>query len=151
MVGTNDKYVFQGVHMLLNMSSSEELGMKLQPWQEGEKHLNKLCFIGRNLDRASLIEGLQTCIFDGKYPEPGEPPKTRLRFAVGNTVLVNVGDWKQGVVIALWYREPLWPTGHYVPYQVALQDGTAIWAPRDNDKFIRECKKKTAVKSKKNK
>ena len=31
-------------------------------------------------DRKSLIEGVQSCIFDGKFPEPGTPPTKSLRF-----------------------------------------------------------------------
>ena len=139
--GSDDRYVFQGVHMLLDMGSSTQLGMKLPPWGADEKRVNKLCFIGRNLNRAELAEALQECIFDGKFPEPGPVPTTKLRFPVGTQVLVNIGDWVPGLVAAHWYREDLWPTGKYVPYQIALVGGsTLVWAPRDTDAFVRKIK-----------
>lgn len=139
--GSDDKFVFQGVHMILEMGSSSELGMKLPPWKPDEKRVNKLCFIGRNLDRAQLTADLQKCIFDGKFPEPGPVPTDKLRFPVGTKVRVNVGDWMIGTIVAHWYREPLWPTGKYVPYQIAInmgQEEHLVWAPRDTNAFVRK-------------
>ena len=43
------RHVFQGVHMLLQFSSSAD-GVGC-PWKEGEKRTNKIVFIGKNLDR----------------------------------------------------------------------------------------------------
>lgn len=149
MMGTNKRYVFQGVHMMMNMGTSDHLGLNLKPWGEGEKKMNKLCFIGRNLDKKAITEGLQECVFNGKLPDPGEPPKTKLRFDIGTKVVVNVGQWIPGVVVAHWYREPLWETGRYAPYQVALmpvseeeaeEDLRLVWAPRDVNAFIRKLK-----------
>jgi len=139
MLGTDERYVFQGVHMMLMMrgSQSQEKGtVPLPDWGKGEKKMNKLCFIGKNLDRNAITEGLKACIFDGKIPEPGVPPKTQLRFKAGDKVRVNVGEWVSGTVVKQWYREQLWETGKFVPYQVEISDGL-IWAPRDSDKFIR--------------
>jgi G3E family GTPase len=140
--GSDDKFVFQGVHMILDMGSSTQLGMKLPPWGADEKRVNKLCFIGRNLNRTQLVEGLQECIFDGKFPEPGPVPTSKLRFSIGTKVRVNVGSWVPGVIVAHWYREPLWPTGKYVPYQISLigEEDTLVWAPRDTDTFVRKLK-----------
>ena len=45
--GTNDKYAFQGVHMLIDMDAIGE-------WKEGETKNCKLVFIGRNLDKMDL-------------------------------------------------------------------------------------------------
>ncbi len=59
VLNTDDKFVFQGVHMLCNMASSSELGMKLPPWEQGEARVSKFCFIGRNLNREELLAGLQ--------------------------------------------------------------------------------------------
>eukprot|EP00198_Chlamydomonas_reinhardtii_P011338 XP_001700675.1 predicted protein [Chlamydomonas reinhardtii] len=58
--GSDDKHVFQGVHMLLQFSSSAE-GVG-RPWREGEKRLSKVVFIGKNLNRKELLEGLQSCL-----------------------------------------------------------------------------------------
>jgi G3E family GTPase len=55
--------VFQGVHMLLQFSSSAE-GVG-QPWQPDEKRVCKLVFIGRNLDRKELNEGFAACLAAG--------------------------------------------------------------------------------------
>ena len=129
---SDDRYVFQGVHMLLTMKGGE-----LPKWKAGEKRLNKMCFIGRNLDRKEIVDGLTKCLFNGKYPEPGVTPTESLRFAVGTKVKANAGGWVGGTVMAQWYREPLWETGKFVPYQIELVDGGLIWAPKDTNKFVR--------------
>ncbi|GLC69806.1 hypothetical protein PLESTF_000882500 [Pleodorina starrii] len=66
--GSDDKHVFQGVHMLLQFSSSAE-GVG-RPWKEGEKRLSKVVFIGKNLKREELLEGLMSCL--AKSDEPPE-------------------------------------------------------------------------------
>jgi G3E family GTPase len=53
--GMDDRYVFQGVHMLLD-------GRPQGPWPEGEARRNRLVFIGRNLDRASLEASFRACL-----------------------------------------------------------------------------------------
>ena len=54
------RWVFQGVHMLLQFScSSEGAG---RPWQPEEKRVNKIVFIGKNLKRAELLESLNSCL-----------------------------------------------------------------------------------------
>ncbi|MEM8923847.1 MAG: GTP-binding protein [Actinomycetota bacterium] len=55
VAGWEERYVFQGVHMLLD-------GRALGPWRDGEKRGNRLVFIGRNLDRASLEAGFRSCL-----------------------------------------------------------------------------------------
>ena len=52
--------MFQGVHDLLTVASSEE-GVG-RPWLADEKRENKLVFIGKNLDRAQLEADFQTCL-----------------------------------------------------------------------------------------
>jgi G3E family GTPase len=52
--GNNDRYVFQGVHMLFD-------GQTGRPWSPGETRESQLVFIGRELDRRELTEGLQSC------------------------------------------------------------------------------------------
>lgn len=51
---SNDRYVFQGVHMLFD-------GRTDRTWREGERS-NSLIFIGRNLDREALNEGFSACL-----------------------------------------------------------------------------------------
>jgi len=54
MAGVDEKYVFQGVHMLFT-------GEALGPWGE-EKRVNRLIFIGKNLDKASLESSFAACL-----------------------------------------------------------------------------------------
>ena len=54
VAGDPDRYVFQGVHMLLDSTPD-------RPWGPDEPRTNKLVFIGRNLDRDALASGLAAC------------------------------------------------------------------------------------------
>jgi G3E family GTPase len=49
-----NRFVFQGVHMLFDCDSGE-------PWKD-EPRLNRLVFIGRNLDREELVNGFTSCL-----------------------------------------------------------------------------------------
>jgi len=60
IAGSNARFVFQGVHMLMSISSSDE-GVG-RPWKEGEPRTNKLIFIGRDLDRATISAKFQECL-----------------------------------------------------------------------------------------
>ena len=62
-----------------------------------------------------------------------------LRFTVGERVRCRVSqsEWAPGCIAQLWYREPDWPEGRLVPYQVELDDGRLIFAPLDKDELIR--------------
>jgi len=58
--GSDARYIFQGVHMLMGISSSADgVGRN---WKEDEVRNNRLIFIGRNLDRAELEAGFGKCI-----------------------------------------------------------------------------------------
>ena len=50
-----NRFVFQGVHMLFD-------GQDGRPWASDESRHNQLVFIGRNLDRQMLSEGLSACL-----------------------------------------------------------------------------------------
>ena len=52
--GWDQRFVFQGVHMLFD-------GRPEQPWGNEKRH-SKMVFIGRNLDRAALEEGFRACL-----------------------------------------------------------------------------------------
>ena len=52
--GDKDRYVVQGVHMILEGDSQ-------RPWKEGEKHESRLVFIGRKLDAEKLKAGFENC------------------------------------------------------------------------------------------
>ncbi|KAI8150131.1 cobalamin synthesis protein/P47K family protein [Fennellomyces sp. T-0311] len=53
--GEEDRYVFQGVHMIFD-------GQQDRAWREGEDRTNKLVFIGKNLKREALVESFKQCI-----------------------------------------------------------------------------------------
>ena len=55
MKGCDEKYVYQGVHMLFT-------GETLEPWGKGEPRVNRLIFIGKNLDKESLAKSFESCI-----------------------------------------------------------------------------------------
>jgi len=52
--GDPKRHVFQGVHMQLDSEASK-------PWGK-DPRVNKLVFIGRDLDRAALMEGFRKCL-----------------------------------------------------------------------------------------
>jgi G3E family GTPase len=53
--GEPRRYVFHGVHMVFD-------GQLERPWNADAPRLNKLVFIGRNLDRNELEAGFESCI-----------------------------------------------------------------------------------------
>ncbi len=112
--GMDQKFVFQGVHMLFGGSFSEEIGL----WKEDEKRECRFVFIGRNLDHEELEKGLMDC----KAEE--------LRFSEGDVVYANVGDFAKGIILKCWDQ------GN--PYRVEIQDKekTNVWVPIDNNDFI---------------
>ncbi|WP_273723592.1 GTP-binding protein [Bartonella sp. AU18XJBT] len=50
----DDRYVIQGIHMLLE-------GQHQRPWREDEKRESRLVFIGRSLDAEKLKTGFENC------------------------------------------------------------------------------------------
>ncbi|MFO0435236.1 MAG: GTP-binding protein [Sphingobacteriaceae bacterium] len=55
IAGNNERFVFQGVHMLFDAKADRE-------WHPGEKRRNQIIFIGKNLNREELIAGYKRCI-----------------------------------------------------------------------------------------
>ncbi|CAH9080711.1 unnamed protein product [Cuscuta europaea] len=53
--GSEQRYVFQGVHSVLD-------GCPGKSWDPEEKRINKLVFIGRNLDETALRKGFKGCL-----------------------------------------------------------------------------------------
>ncbi|XP_019439209.1 PREDICTED: uncharacterized protein LOC109344941 [Lupinus angustifolius] len=53
--GSDQRYVFQGVHSMLD-------GCPGKTWEPQEKRINKLVFIGRNLDEVALRKGFKGCL-----------------------------------------------------------------------------------------
>jgi len=54
IAGQSERFIFQGVHMLFD-------GRPDRLWGE-EKRSNQMIFIGRNLNRAELVEGFNSCL-----------------------------------------------------------------------------------------
>lgn len=113
--GMDEKYVFQGVHMLFGGKFSEEIGL----WKDGEKRECRFVFIGRDLDHGALESGLMECLAED------------LRFNVGDTVYANIGEFTEGKILKCWDQ------GN--PYRVEIQNDekSNVWVPIDNDEFVR--------------
>jgi hypothetical protein len=108
------KFVFQGVHMLFSGGFSDEVAK----WKKDEKRECRFVFIGRNLDKKALNKGFMDC-----------KAADKLRFKVGDLVQANVGEWSNAKIIATW------DDGN--PYRIELEDGTNVWGPIDDDRFVR--------------
>ena len=113
--GMDEKFVFQGVHMLFSGDYSKEIGL----WKEGETRECRFVFIGRDLDHKALQDGLMECIAE------------ELRFKVGDTVYANVGEFTEGKILKCWDQ------GN--PYRVEIQNErkSNVWVPIDSDQFVR--------------
>jgi len=58
IAGEDNRFVFQGVHMLFE-------GTRDRPWKPNETRKNELVFIGRNLNEAQLKADFQECFIEG--------------------------------------------------------------------------------------
>ena len=114
--GMDQKYVFQGVHMLFNGAYTEEIGL----WKEGEDRECRFVFIGRDLDHDALQEGLMNCKAE------------KLRFMRGDIVYANIGEFTRGKILKCWDE------GN--PYRVEIQnkEKTNVWVPIDSDTYVRK-------------
>jgi G3E family GTPase len=50
-----DRFVFQGVHMILD-------GDHQRPWKDGEERLSRIVFIGRDLPEEKIRTGFESCV-----------------------------------------------------------------------------------------
>ena len=113
--GVQEKYVFQGVHMLFGGDFSREIGL----WKDNEVRECRFVFIGRDLDHEALKQGLMDCRAE------------ELRFNVGDTVYANIGRFTEGRILKTWDE------GN--PYRVEIQNDekSNVWVPIDNDDYVR--------------
>lgn len=108
--GREQKFVFQGVHMLFGGDFAAE-------WGDAERK-SCFCFIGKNLDKMGIEENFRKCI--------AKP----LRYKVGDRVEANVSQgFSAGRVIKLWDEGNA--------YRIRLDFGVEVWAPIDDDRFCR--------------
>jgi G3E family GTPase len=112
--GMNAKFIFQGVGMLFSGGFSDI------DWAEDETRECRFVFIGRNLDKQELMDGVLACEFKGE-----------LRFKPGDKIFANVGTWTPGTILKQW------DDGN--PYRIELEDGkkTNVWGPMDDDMFVK--------------
>jgi G3E family GTPase len=66
--GDADQFVFQGVHMLFE-------GRPGRRWGDDEERVNRLVFIGKDLDQEKIVSGFKACISaeNGKSSGPVDP------------------------------------------------------------------------------
>lgn len=62
---------------------------------------------------------------------------SELRFSIGTQVYCLVDEWRPGRITRLWYRESDWPRDRVAPYQILLDAGGYIYAPKDTDAYIK--------------
>ena len=113
--GMDQKFVFQGVHMLFGGGFSSEVA----PWKDEEARECRFVFIGRDLDHEALQSGLMECRAE------------ELRFNVGDKVYANIGEFTEGRILKCWDE------GN--PYRVEIQDEekSNVWVPIDSDDYVR--------------
>lgn len=109
--GMDKRFVFQGVHMMFDGDFTE-------PWEKNETRESRFIFIGKNLNKKGLEQGFLSC-------KAGE-----LRFNVGDSVFANTDiGYRRGSVVNVWDEGNA--------YRVSLEDDTEVWAPIDDDTYIR--------------
>jgi len=129
IANSDQKFVYQAVHMIFNGNFDEA-------WGKDETRESKLVFIGKNLDHAALKEAFAKCAMTDDLKQK---KMKQLRFAVGDAIECNTGaGWQKGEVVRLMYRDEFMPPGMIAPYQVKLADGGLIYAPEDQDQLIRK-------------
>jgi G3E family GTPase len=115
--GKPTKYVFQGVGMTFTG------GFSTKEWESDETRESRFVFIGKNLDHDMYRSGFTACRVDAP-----------LRFAVGDLVEVNIGEYVTGTVLRQW------DDGN--AYRVEIEDEFGyidnVWAPIDIDTYIRQ-------------
>ncbi|CAD7933474.1 unnamed protein product [Amoebophrya sp. A25] len=115
-----EKFVFQGVHMLMAAGFSREKDLL---WKEGETRECRLVFIGRLTaeDKAMLTEKVMDC-----------KAEVDLRFKIGDKVQAKTGrnQWETGTIIKIWDQ------GN--PYRIQIDgSGKNVWGPEDRDICVR--------------
>ena len=126
------RFMFQAVHMIFNGDFDE-------PWGKDETRESRFVFIGKNLDHAELKAGFDKCVLT---PELAAKKLAELRFKVGDPVECNTSKgWVPGKIAAQMFRDDFMSPGMVAPYQIEIADGVMIWAPDDDDDFIRAGKR----------
>uniref|UniRef100_A0A7S4ELR4 CobW C-terminal domain-containing protein n=1 Tax=Pseudo-nitzschia australis TaxID=44445 RepID=A0A7S4ELR4_9STRA len=112
----NEKFVFQGVGMIFSG------GFDSSEWKEPEEEReSRFVFIGKNLNHEFLRDGFMACRVTEK-----------LRFAIGDVVEANVGDFAKGKVVKHWDE------GNAYRIELDNDQKVNVWAPIDIDVYVRK-------------
>lgn len=127
---SEEKYVYQAVHMLFN-------GTFTEPWAVDESRTSKFTFIGKNLDHEALRAGIMECL---ATPDQQMKRLKALRFSIGDRVECKTGqrEWSKGTIVQRMFRDEDFPPGEVSPYRVELDDECGfVLAPADEEELIR--------------
>ena len=87
-----DQFVFQGVHMLFE-------GRPGRSWAETEERINRLVFIGRNLNKDKITQGFMSCITtDGEYASADDVDPYGKKQEVSKFTLDQIRYWVQTIL-----------------------------------------------------
>jgi G3E family GTPase len=86
-----DQFVFQGVHLLFE-------GRPGRPWVEGEERLNRLVFIGRDLDGESIRKGFEACISTGNGTSSSAVDPFGRKPDISSLTLDQIRYWVQTIL-----------------------------------------------------
>jgi G3E family GTPase len=86
-----DQFVFQGVHLLFE-------GRPGRPWANGEERVNRLVFIGRDLDSDKITAGFKDCISIGDGNGSSEVDPFGRKQDVSSFTLDQIRYWIQTIL-----------------------------------------------------
>merc|ERR1711907_274458 len=105
-------------------------------WEEDEKRVSKLVFIGKHLNHDELRQGFAACIYSA---EREQKKLTDLRFKVGDRVECKVqGGWRMGTILKVMFRARIMGgLGTVAPYMVRIENGPRILLQKDTEDTVR--------------
>jgi len=86
-----DQFVFQGVHLLFE-------GRPGRQWAFGEERVNRLVFIGRDLDNDKITEGFKNCLTAGDGNGSAEVDPFGRKVDVSSYTLDQIRYWVQTIL-----------------------------------------------------
>jgi len=87
-----DQFVFQGVHLLFE-------GRPGRAWAQNEERINRLVFIGRNLNKDKITQGFMNCITtDGEYASADDVDPYGKKQEVSKFTLDQIRYWVQTIL-----------------------------------------------------
>ena len=87
-----DQFVFQGVHLLFE-------GRPGRAWAETEQRMNRLVFIGRNLNKDKITQGFMNCITtDGEYASADDVDPYGKKQEVSKFTIDQIRYWVQTIL-----------------------------------------------------